>query len=224
MNALFPPLKTVAPVPFARRAAVGLSAWFVMVFVLAAGGAFVTPPNRLPFPTLAAIVLPLVVFALAFAALPDLRRFVHRLDPRDLILVHSFRMVGLVFIVLYFYGHLPGSFAWPAGLGDAVTAVVALVIGTRLRKGQAVSRNTVWWWNTFGLMDFAVAVSAGVLTRSGTVAGGISSETLATFPLALIPTFVVPFYIITHGIIYLRLREHSVPDHRRTRPASAPFG
>jgi hypothetical protein len=54
-----------------------------------------------------------------------------------------------------------------------------------------------------------VAVSMGVMTRSGEVlhsSGRVSSDIMGTFPLALIPGFAVPFYVITHLIIYARLK------------------
>ncbi len=207
MHANFSSPSAASVSPGGTRVALLVSVWFAVTALLAVAGVFIVPPHQPPIPTLAAIALPLAAYTLAYRRYPQLRGWVAQVDPRDLILLHSFRVVGLVFIVLYFYGHLPAFFAWPAGVGDLVTALLAFGIGTRLYQGHPVSHHTIWWWNTFGLGDFVVAVSAGVLARSGVWPGEATSAALATFPLVLIPAFVVPLYIITHIMIYQRLRD-----------------
>jgi len=129
---------------------------------------------------------------------------------RQLILLHSWRMVGIGFVFLYFYDRLPALFALPAGLGDAMAAMGALFIGIALYEHTAtVSPKRVYLWNMFGLIDFVVAVSMGVMTRTGEVlsfSGQVSSDIMGSFPLALIPGFAVPFYVITHLIIFAQLK------------------
>jgi hypothetical protein len=36
--------------------------------------------------------------------------------------------------------------------------------------------------------------------------GAVPSDAMASFPLAMIPGFIVPFYVITHLIVFLHLR------------------
>ena len=60
----------------------------------------------------------------------------------------------------------------------------------------------------FGLLDFIIAVSMGMATRTNEwlyFANQASSDIMGQFPLVLIPGFAVPFYIITHLIIYAQL-------------------
>ena len=151
-----------------------------------------------------------IVFLLAWRNSPDFRATVLAIDTGTLVILHSWRMVGMGFVFLYFYDRLPALFALTAGLGDAMTAMAALFIGIALYQGGAlVSRQRIRLWNSFGLIDFVAAVSLGVLTRSGEAlhtAGQVSSDIMGTFPLALIPGFAVPFYLITHLIIYAQLR------------------
>jgi hypothetical protein len=91
-----------------------------------------------------------------------------------------------------------------------MSAMGAVFIGIALyERASTVTPKRVYLWNAFGLIDFAVAVSMGVMTRSGEVlhsSGRVSSDIMGTFPLALIPGFAVPFYVITHLIIYARLK------------------
>jgi hypothetical protein len=119
-------------------------------------------------------------------------------------------MVGAGFVLLYFYDRLPALFALPAALGDAVTAMGAVFVGIALyERASKVSGKRVYLWNTFGLIDLVVAVSMGVMTRTGEVlhlSGQVSSDIMGTFPLALIPRFAVPFYVITHLVIYAQLK------------------
>ena len=76
-----------------------------------------------------------------------------------------------------------------------------------------VSRKWVFRWNSFGLLDFIVAVSVGVLTRQGALlvpASGLNSDLMAQFPFVLIPAFLVQVFTLTHIIIYLQLRNKRV--------------
>src|SRR2546426_6245533 len=41
-----------------------------------------------------------------------------RLDLRLLTAMQAWRVVGAMFLVLLSFGFLPGTFAWPAGIGD----------------------------------------------------------------------------------------------------------
>ena len=134
------------------------------------------------------------------------------LDIRLLILPHTLRMVGMGFIFLYFYDRLPALFAFPAGLGDALAAIAAMYLTGRFLLGLPVTNAAIRRWNFYAFLDFVIAVSMGVLTRSGgllQLEGHPVSDPMGLFPLALIPGYFVPLYICTHIMIWLKLRsEH----------------
>jgi hypothetical protein len=76
------------------------------------------------------------------------------------------------------------------------------------RNASGWQRQT--WFNVLGLLDFVVAVGTGVLT--GDTSLGIFADhtlpvraNLAAFPLSLVPTFLVPLYIILHILALLQL-------------------
>lgn len=198
--------------PCLSHAVVGtlLGLWALTVLALAAGGVFAVDIAPLPAPLLLALLLPLTAFALAWHGSTAVRNYVAALDVRFVILLHSWRMLGLGFVFLHAHQILPGLFALPAGIGDALVALGASALAAALYSGRRVSRRTVLAWNTFGILDFVIAVTAGVLSRSpvhATLGMEVSSAAMTSLPLAMIPTFVVPLYLITHAIVWLHYRD-----------------
>ncbi|MEA3276889.1 MAG: hypothetical protein U9Q81_16705 [Pseudomonadota bacterium] len=156
------------------------------------------------FPLL--ILLPIGLFVAAMGTSPSLRRWLLGLDLRLLIGLHATRTVGLGFLFLYVYAILPGGFAFPAGIGDAMTAAWAVWIAFSLGRGAPVTARQVARWNAFGLVDFVIAVGVGLALRSDNLGGAINTDPMGTFPLALIPLFAVPLLFITHLIVAYQLR------------------
>lgn len=93
-------------------------------------------------------------------------------------------------------GQLPPLFALPAGLGDIITGLAAPFVARNLhRRGLAIA------WNLFGLADLAVALTLGPMTIPGPFQiffTSPTSEAATAFPLAIIPTFIVPLSILLH--------------------------
>ena len=180
-----------------------LLVWVFVTLILAASGLLAT--NDLLMPAL--IFIPVAGFALAWRSNPAFRRYVLSLDTGILVILHSWRMLGLGFLFLYAHNVLPGIFAGLAGLGDAMAAAGATLLGIKLLRGKEVSKQALQMWNSFGFLDFLIAVSVGTALRSSLLGGEITTDPLAFLPLSLIPTLIVPFYMITHLIIFLQLRE-----------------
>ncbi|WP_455221487.1 hypothetical protein [Kaarinaea lacus] len=189
-----------------------LLTWFSVITLLSVNGFFLTAPGEPPAYLLLTGLISLITFAVSYIAIPKVREYVLALDMRMLILLHSWRMLGMGFVMLYVVDQLPLSFAFFAGFGDALTAIGAMILGyTMLSQTKNVSHKWVLRWNTFGLLDFIVAVSIGVLTRQGAMlepASGLNSDLMAQFPFVLIPAFLVQVFTLTHIIIYLQLRNN----------------
>ena len=213
-----------APSVVARSVLLLFTGWFLTVLTAAVSGSFNAPDGERPIAILVAILLPLVAFGLLCLGIRSFRYWVLGLDMRHLILLHSWRMVGMGFVFLYFQDQLPALFALPAGLGDALAAAGALFLVIAMyERASLVSARRIFTWNTFGLVDFLLAVSLGVLTRAGDVLhinGAVDSNIMGTFPLALIPAFAVPFYMITHLIIYAQLMHRRLSSLSGNRPAA----
>ena len=180
-----------------------LLAWVVGTIALAASGALARHDILMPI----LVFAPVAGFALAYRTRPDFRSYVLSLDTGLLVILNSWRMLGLGFLFLYAYDVLPGLFAWLAGLGDAMAAVGATFIGIKLLRGNKVSKQTLLKWNSYGLLDFLIAVTVGTALRSNLLGNTVTTDPLSSLPVSLIPTLVVPFYITIHLIIFLQLRE-----------------
>jgi hypothetical protein len=186
-----------------------LAVWFVAALVAGAGGAFEAAPSRPPLPLLVAVAGPPLIFSVLYRASRRFQEYVLGIDLRLLTAVQSWRVVGIMFLVLYAFGMLPGLFAWPAGVGDAAVGLAAPFVVMAMVRGTPSWRRRVLWLNIAGLADFAGAVGTGVLTSNTSVgffASGTAQVSLGALPLSLVPTFAVPLWIIFHMMSLLQLR------------------
>lgn len=90
-----------------------------------------------------------------------------------------------------------------------ITWALALPLAAMAASGSA---RPIWiaLWNAFGMLDLIVAVTLGVLSVPGTplnvLAVGPSANTLLTLQWVLVPTFLVPSYLLMHVLIFRKLR------------------
>jgi hypothetical protein len=189
-----------------------IAAWFIAVLAASALHVFSTAPNRPPVALGLAALLPIAAFSLWFANSEPFRRFALALNPRALTMLHSWRVVGFVFLGLYAYGRLPGLFALPAGLGDIAIGATASLVALKL--ANANHRSSFILWQALGILDLVTALTFGA-TASLIDPGGIPTSLLGVLPLSLIPTFVVPLLLILHFICIAQARRWPAPDHAR---------
>ena len=186
-----------------------LFVWLIIAYAASTAGYFQVGPAAPPWPLVAGVALPVIVFALAYAGWGRFREFVLNLDLRVLTALQGWRVLGGMFLVFYAYDMLPGLFAWPAGLGDVLIGVAAPFVLLAMVTGAAGWRRRVYVLNIAGLLDFAGALGTGLLTSGsafGFFAGDVTSAMMNELPLILIPTFAVPFFIIAHLISLIQLR------------------
>jgi hypothetical protein len=113
---------------------------------------------------------------------------------RPVLLFHSFRFVGLAFLVPGVVSpDLPDAFARPAAYGDLLTAILALLSMAFLR--QPIGVLLVWLFNVIGSADLLYAFYNGNRTAVG-INPGLQG---AAF---FIPTVLVPLLLITHGLVF----------------------
>ena len=92
-----------------------------------------------------------------------------------------------------------------------MAAVDAIFIGIKLLRGSEVSKQSLLRWNSYGLIDFLIAITVDTLLRSSLLGGTTSTDPLSSLPLRLRATLLIPFYIITHLIIILQSRMRCAP-------------
>jgi len=109
---------------------------------------------------------------------------------RPLLILHSFRFVGLAFLVPGVVSpDLPSAFAHSAAYGDIIAAVLALLALMSLPSASGVV--TAWIFNLWGAADLFNAFYQA--NHAGLMPGQLG----ATY---FIPTFIVPLLLITHGL------------------------
>lgn len=185
-----------------------VAAWATLSLILNILGVFATPPDKLPLPLLISVVGPPILFVIAYRFTAKVRTLSLSLDLRLLTAIQAWRVIGAMFLVLMSFGLLPGTFAWPAGIGDLIVGAYAPFVVL------AISRRTPGWHkhavllNVLGLLDFVGAVGSGVLSGSspiGILRGDITTDIMLQLPLSMIPTFAVPFWIVIHIISLIKL-------------------
>lgn len=129
------------------------------------------------------------------------------LSQKWLIGLQLFRVIGAVFLLEMARGNLPGIFAYPAGVGDILVALIAAWVLWTCRNRYQLPRPAVILVTIAGLADFASAFFFGFF----------SSETplqlffpevpnqVTLFPTGMIPLFFVPYAIFFHTLSILTL-------------------
>jgi len=189
--------RTASDIP---RTLLVLAGWFFVAVWLGVSGALRAQGGP-PLGIAAAIVLPLIAFALdrRFGS-PVLGGF-QRLDLPALIGLQTFRIVGVIFIVAWLGGTLPGGFALPAGIGDVAIGLTAPLVASAVADRRPHHVALARLWNVLGAADLITAVGSGVLhghSPIGLLAGPVGTDGMAAYPLSLIPTFLVPLAFMLH--------------------------
>jgi hypothetical protein len=168
--------------------------------------AFYVPPL---IPLFAGLSMAATFFLLRRSA--SLRRVMAAVPIAALHALQVWRILGIVFVVLFMGGRLPGHFALPAGWGDVAIGLTAPVVALILARGVRNAATIAVFWNVLGLLDLVVAVGMGtgllaplLLNEPGTRVP--PAPAMGVFPLILVPIFAVPMSAMIHVIALGRLR------------------
>jgi hypothetical protein len=184
-----------------------LVVWFLLACTGALLGVF-DSESRPPLLLGLAAVIPVAVFGICYSTSARFQEFVLALDLRLLTLVQTWRIGGIVFLILYQRGALPALFALPAGWGDVAVGATAPLVAWRWKRPFPYRMFTAW--NVLGVADLVLALSLGVLaspTPAGVLAGDVTTRLLGQFPVSLIPAFFVPLFLILHLISFIHVRK-----------------
>ena len=129
---------------------------------------------------------------------PELRLRQRTEALRPLLILHSFRFIGLALLVPGVVSpDLPVSFAHYAAYGDLIAAILALLSLLLLPSTAGVA--AVWIFSLLGSADLLNVFYQG--NHTGLLAGQLG----ATF---FLPTLIVPLLLITHGLTFRILLQH----------------
>lgn len=128
-----------------------------------------------------------------------------KLSQKWLIGLQLFRIIGGVFLIEMVRGHIPGIFAYPAGIGDILVGLVAMVILLAHRKGEPIPKSGIFTVLVLGVADFLSAFFFGITSSEGPfqLFHPDIKNNLILFPTGMIPLFLVPYAIFFHTLSIL---------------------
>jgi hypothetical protein len=129
---------------------------------------------------------------------------------RPLLILHSFRFIGLAALVPGVVSpDLPPGFAHAEAYGDMIATILALLSLLLLSSGAGTT--VAWIFNLWGTADLFNAFYQA--SHAGLLAGQIG----ATF---FLPTLIVPLLLITHGLVF-RILLQDRPERATQEMAAA---
>ena len=120
------------------------------------------------------------------------------LRPRSILLpillLHSLRHLGLMFLTDgAIYPGMPPQFAYPAAVGDLVTALLAFASIPAVANSWTTGRPLVWVFNIFGTLDLLLAITLATVYEVPVHMG----------PAYWIPAFWVPALLVSHYVVFV---------------------
>ena len=130
--------------------------------------------------------------------LPRLRELTPRTVLLPILMLHSFRHFGLMFLASgATYPGIPPEFAYPAAFGDLLAAVLAIIAIPAVARQARSARFLVWLFNVEGTLDLLAAIVLATVYEAAAYMG----------PAYWIPAFWVPALLVTHYITFIVLRK-----------------
>ena len=206
-----------------RVSAAILIGWLALSIALAAMGVYHVGASAIPTIQYG-IALPILIGSLLLWRSDTVARVIDAVPQQWLIGVQLYRALGVIFLILYAAGKLPGLFAWPAGVGDIAIGLLAPVVGLAYARAPRDTAGLVRAWNVLRhlgsrrcrhdrLLNRAVAHPAHRVQPS--------SELMTMLPMVLIPVYLVPLSIMLHIASLAKLHRATAPNGNRVARASA---
>lgn len=218
---------SVLPGPLARRlgwAAIA-GAWVGLASGLGAAGRLAFFPGN-PVPLVGVLfAVPLLTVGALALRYAKVRATLLAIPMPLLIGLNTLRVLGVLFLLLAAAGRLSGPFPYSAGWGDIITGAFAIPLALRVARSQKLPVAAVRLWSIFGALDLIAAVGLGISSAAGSplqlIHAGVGSQAMQYLPFCLVPTVLVPFYLITHAIIAAQLRALRAAPAARERSLAA---
>jgi len=186
-----------------------LLGWYAAAYYIGWQNVFWAPDDTAVPIILLGILCPIIIGLLFLSRSEGFARLLDALPLSWLVGIQVYRVLGFMFLVLWWGGHLPWQFALPAGIGDIAVGVFAAVAACMLIVNASYSHSAAYAWCLFGIADLVVAVTMGALTSPGIIhfmALDAPNMLITAYPLVMIPIFAVPVSIILHGLCLWKLR------------------
>ena len=135
-----------------------------------------------------------------------------KLSQHWLIGLQLFRVIGAVFLIEMIMGNIPAIFAYPAGLGDIIVSIIALIVLLLYKNSKDVSKTGILIVIVIGVIDFLSAFFFGFTSSESPfqIFFPEMKNNVILFPTGMIPLFLVPYAIFFHTLSYLNLKKFGV--------------
>jgi hypothetical protein len=130
--------------------------WLSAAIALGAMGTFHAAAQNVPTVQYA-IALPIIIGALLIWRSSAVKRMIVAVPQSWIVGVQLYRALGVIFLILYSTGKLPGLFAWLAGVGDILVGVLAPGVAIAYARDPLKNGDLVSAWNWFGIGDLVIA-------------------------------------------------------------------
>lgn len=184
---------------------VGLVLWFIVSYGLGSLDVFERMYGS-PLVPMLAFAPPLLFMRLASRS-KLLGAAVDLLPNHWLVAIQTYRVLGIIFLLLFMEGRMPPEFAIPSGVGDLLVGGTAAVVAFLLARRSPGHAGLARAWNYVGVTDLVVAVTMGAITAPTLIqllAFDAPNDLIISYPLVTVPTFAVPFALLLH-LLSLRI-------------------
>jgi hypothetical protein len=182
--------------------------WIGLAIALAGTGIYADVAA--PVPAIGVMAgLPLVVAAIAALSSANVREALLALPLPLLVGLNIMRIFGAFFLLMAAQGRLSGPFPQSALWGDVIVGVTAVPLTLALARDITGHRGALLAWNLLGALDLIAALALGILSAPGSplqlFGGTVGSAAVTVLPWSSIPALLVPFYLVTHALIFAHL-------------------
>jgi hypothetical protein len=195
---------------FLTRFALYLTGWFALGLAVSYTNALVPQADvRIPYLPIAILGPTLLGSALLYQS-KTATAILRSIPIHSLAAVQVYRIIGLIFLLLYSDGILSAYFALSTAWGDITIGITAPVVGYLLYKNPQKFRWVGLVWCVTGILDLLLVLFKALNSAPGpqqTTAFELPTVIIGYFPFSIIPLFVVPLSLILHGLLIRRLMD-----------------
>ncbi len=157
-----------------------------------------------------------------FILVPNARRvltqWIMSVSLRQLTWIHIIRIAAIGTILKLLKGSLPAHFIVPVGIPDFFFGLSVPIMDWIVFRKKRIGRKGLILWNVVGFLLFfptLILLYLSVPSPIQVFFEGPNTLEVFRFPMALVPTFIAPVFIIIHNAAILKLFRSS--DSKRNK-------
>lgn len=196
-----------------------ISIWLVIQGILSITGFYLltdtNPPRGILF------ILPPLLFIIILFVTAGGRRFIDRMDPGTLTLLHIIRIpVEFVLYWLYLDKQVPKLMTFAGGNYDIISGITAPIVFYFGFVNKLIGKNIILLWNILCLgLLFMIARHAIFSIPSSFQKFGFDQPNIAIlhFPYAWLPSCIVPMVLFSHFAMIRKLILSGTSENQRQK-------